>query len=72
MDVDIHINFQPPAYVLEMCGDQQPWGCIRFMPAVDNPNDLDCFIRMSVILVDLPAERRYVEDDLRAQCAAGP
>lgn len=71
-DVNVHLNFQPDRYVREVCGDEQPWGCIYWTTATDNPADHDCHIRMSIVLVDLPIERRHIEDDLRAQCEAGP
>lgn len=69
---DVHWHFVPPHYLLTVCDDLHPWGCVRFTVAIDNPADIDCHIRMSVYLRDLPTERAYVEETLLAECLAGP
>lgn len=69
---DVHYHFQPQDYVWRVCGDDRPWGCVWFSAAANNPGDIDCHIRMSVVLRDLPVEREYVEGELLAECAAGP
>lgn len=64
--VRVNVAIQPWRYVRELCGQDQPWGCVTFLPAVDNPRDVRCTVHIANDAA--PWEWAITEARLRRQC----
>lgn len=66
--VTVRIAIQPPAYVATLC-DPEPWGCVTWIPARNNPLDLWCVVHVRNN-VEAPWENDQLAVLLRPRCDA--
>lgn len=69
-EVMVVIQFMPRSAVIERCSSEgllAELGCVRWLPAVDNPNDLWCKVLVPR-LEDRPWDEAALVERLRPQC----